>query len=78
MGTINGGHYFNVLYLKFYNNQLYDTHIEGPVPVCEKVFMNYRTCEYLTKNQISLAGPLVSWDFHDKTVEADPKVQRLF
>ena len=34
MGTINGGYYFNILYLSFYNNKLYEKYIEGPVPVC--------------------------------------------
>jgi hypothetical protein len=78
MGTVNGGNYFNVLYLKFYNKQLYESHIEGPVPVCEKVFMNLGTCEYLNKDQISLAGALVEWEFHGRKVEADPEVERLF
>ena len=34
VGTINGGYYFNVLYLYFYNGMVYDKVIEGPVPVC--------------------------------------------
>jgi hypothetical protein len=38
IGTINGGFYFNVMYLKFYNKQIYDRIIEGPIPVCEKIF----------------------------------------
>lgn len=78
MGTVNGGNYFNVLYLKFYNKQLYESHIEGPVPVCEKVFTNLGTCQYLNKDQISLAGALVEWEFHGRKVEADPEVERLF
>ena len=78
MGTINLGNYFNVLYLKFYNKQLYESHIEGPVPVCEKVFMSLRTCEYLSKDEAAKAGPLVEWEFHGQKVEADPEVQELF
>lgn len=46
MGTNNGGYYFNVLYLHFYNKKIYEAEIEGPVPVCEKVFENTRTCNY--------------------------------
>jgi len=38
MGTINGGYYFNIMYLYFYNNILWDKMIEGPIPVCEKIF----------------------------------------
>jgi hypothetical protein len=47
MGTINGGYYFNILYLKFYNFKVYERLIEGPVPVCERVFSNLNTCGYL-------------------------------
>lgn len=69
MGTINGGYYFNILYLRFYNNQVYEQIIEGPIPVCEKVFKNYGTCQYLEKEQLATAGNLVSWKFHGRFVE---------
>lgn len=38
MGNINGGFYFNVMYLTFNNKKVIDSKIEGPIPVCEKVF----------------------------------------
>lgn len=39
MGTINGGYYINVMYLIFDDDKnLIDSLIEGPVPVCEKIF----------------------------------------
>ena len=38
MGTNNGGYYFNVLYLNFFQKKIYYKLIEGPVPVCEKIF----------------------------------------
>ena len=59
MGTINGGYYFNVLYLYFNKNKLIDTKIEGPIPVCEKVFAHLGTCEYIPKSKLPEAGDLV-------------------
>lgn len=47
LGSINGGYYFNVLYLKFHRTTLIEKVIEGPIPVCEKVFANLGTCEYV-------------------------------
>ena len=44
MGNINGGFYFNVMYLTFNNKKLIDTKIEGPIPVCEKIFENTGKC----------------------------------
>lgn len=39
MGNINGGFYFNVMYLTFNRDKvLLDAKIEGPIPVCEKIF----------------------------------------
>ena len=50
MGTINGGYYFNILHLKFFDGKIYDKNIEGPIPVCEKVFENTRTCNFLSED----------------------------
>ena len=49
LGAISGGYYFNILHLKFNSNRLVKTTIEGPIPVCEKVFENLNTCGYLNK-----------------------------
>jgi hypothetical protein len=48
VGTIDRGLYFNILHLKFYKDKLYDQTIEGPIPVCEKIFENTKTCKYLS------------------------------
>ena len=69
MGTINGGYYFNILHLKFFDGKIYDKNIEGPIPVCEKVFENTRTCNYLSDDELHVAGPLVPWNFHGRTVQ---------
>jgi hypothetical protein len=49
MGTINGGYYFNIMYLTFFDKVIYDRAIDGPCPVCEKVFAGLGRCNYLTK-----------------------------
>lgn len=39
MGNINGGYYFNVMYLTFSSSkEVVNATIEGPIPVCAKVF----------------------------------------
>ncbi len=52
MGTINGGYYFNIMYLYFLDNKIYNKAIDGPWPVCEKVFSNLGRCNYLTKKEL--------------------------
>lgn len=49
MGAISGGYYLNFLYIKFDSRtkKIKDSVIEGPVPVCEKVFENIGRCNYL-------------------------------
>ena len=46
-GAINGGFYFNIMYLEFLHKRLVKTKIEGPVPVCKEVFSNTNTCSYM-------------------------------
>lgn len=55
-GTINGGYYFNVLYLKFNKKVLIQKMIEGPIPVCEQVFQKLSTCEFVPKDKLKIAG----------------------
>lgn len=47
IGNINGGYYFNVMYLNFTNKQVVYSEIEGPIAVCEKVFNNTKTCGFM-------------------------------
>ena len=48
MGNINGGYYFNIMYLTFNEKKVVDAKIEGPIPVCEKIFSNTKTCKFMT------------------------------
>ena len=52
--------------------------IEGPIPVCEKVFVNTNTCEYMPKKELAKAGKLVPFYFHNKLVKADPRLNAIF
>lgn len=78
LGTINGGYYFNVLYLKYAKTRLIERTIEGPIPVCEKVFANLGTCEHLTKGKLAGAGELVEYRFHNKPVKPNLRVDAIY
>lgn len=57
MGNINGGFYFNVLYLTFNDRkEVVGSRIEGPIPVCEKVFENLGRCNYVPEEELGGAG----------------------
>jgi hypothetical protein len=53
IGTINGGYYFNTIRLRFTldKNMAFimdeDLLIEGPIPVCERIFHGTNKCEYV-------------------------------
>lgn len=70
----NKGRFFNILYLKYdkINKRLVheDTAIEGPVPVCEKVFKNFQRCD-IEEGVVSRDGSLSEFTFHNKPIERD-------
>ena len=72
MGNVNGGYYFNVMYLTFRDRQLVEAKIEGPIPVCERVFQNTGRCNYIS--DADDVGPLINWKFHNQDVYADPRL----
>lgn len=74
-GTINNGYYFNIIYLTFRHGKIADKYIEGPIPVCEKVFKHDRTCAPIDGKRLSKAGPLVEWKFHGRIVKAHPQLK---
>lgn len=78
IGNINGGYYFNVMYLTFASKTLVDSKIEGPIPVCEKVFQNTKKCNYMDPDAVISAGPLVNWRFHNKEVYPEPKINTIY
>lgn len=58
--------------------KIIDTSIEGPIPVCEKVFSNTNKCGYVPLADLPAAGNLTNWKFHNNQVVADPKTKILF
>ena len=52
--------------------------IEGPIAVCDKVFANTNTCEYIPKEKLKDVGELVPYRFHDMVVKADPRVKAIY
>jgi 2',3'-cyclic-nucleotide 2'-phosphodiesterase/3'-nucleotidase len=80
--SINGGYYSNVIYLTFNKTSkaiLRDlTVIEGPLPVCDKVFDKRKRCDFITKTDILASGDLKKYTFHKKPVDGDKSLQTIF
>jgi len=82
VSPINYGAYANIIYLPFdrknnYKFVLNETRIEGPLPICEKIFKqndNYK-CEFIKADEIKDYLPLVEYKFHDVKIEKDPILQ---
>ena len=69
----------NIMYLPFKKNEkdeyflLKDKiKIEGPLPLCEKVFINLKHCEKISKEEYSKAGELVEYYWHSRKIELEP------
>ena len=80
IGSINGGYYFNAIYLKFnkQTRKIVDSTIEGPIPVCEKVFANTGRCQYVAPENIDSVGELQNWDFHGVQVVENKRTKFVF
>lgn len=76
--SVNGGFYFNVLYYTFNKTEhIVDTKIEGPIPVCEKIFENIKKCSLIKSNDAN-EGELRRFKFHDKKISADLNITAKF
>lgn len=75
------GRFLNVIHL-FYDSQLNkliskDTKIEGPIPVCSKVFKNQNDCNGDHAAPVAGRGPLISPTFYDQEVHPDHEIDSL-
>ena len=52
--------------------------IEGPLPLCEKVFKNLKNCEKISKEEFSKAGDLVEYYWHRRRIEVEPTFLKEF
>ena len=73
--TTSGANYFNLIYLPFKINedgtvtlQNNDIQIEGPVPVCEKIWPDSRKCEYRSNEPTNNMKKI---SYHNSVLEPD-------
>ena len=85
MSTKNKGRYLNIMYLSFkklgknkYILLKDKTEIEGPLPLCQKVFQNFKHCEIISKEEYSKAGKLVDYYWHSRRIELEPVFEAHF
>ena len=80
VSPINYGAYANIIYLPFDRKNNYkfvrdEARIEGPLPICEKIFKQNYKCEFIKADEIEDYLPLVEYKFHDVKIEKDPILQ---
>ena len=78
MSTRGKAKTLNIMYLPFkksknhkYNLVKEKIKIEGPLPLCEKVFNNLRHCETISKEEYKNAGELVEYYWHSRRIEPE-------
>ena len=77
VSPINYGAYANIIYLPFDRKNNYkfvrdEARIEGPLPICEKIFKSNYKCEFIKADEIGDYLPLEEYKFHDVKIEKDP------
>ena len=82
--VIQGGasaRYINLIYLTYdvKNGKLLTdrTRIEGPIPICPKVFQNQNDCNGDRPAPRNGRGPLISPKFHGQAISAEPRITEL-
>jgi 2',3'-cyclic-nucleotide 2'-phosphodiesterase (5'-nucleotidase family) len=83
ISSVNNGKYFNAMYLYFDKNSegkyVFNpnkTIIEGPIPVCAKVFKENKRCEFLENETLS-SYEINKFKFHNVTIEKNKKLEEL-
>ena len=77
VSSINNGLYANILYLPFKwdkTKQIFTLSsnkvaIEGPIPICEKIFNKTLNCEFINPSSVEQYFPTMNYKFHDKLIE---------
>ena len=85
MSTKDKARTLNIMYLPFkrlkknkYILMKEKIKIEGPLPLCEKVFHNLKHCETISKEEYSKAGELVEYYWHSRRIEPEPAFKAEF
>ena len=77
------GKYAQIVYLPFNKttNQLINDKIimEGPLPVCEKLFKNKKLCDLtvLTEEEEKNYGKLLNFTFHNQIIEKEENIDKI-
>ena len=77
--------YLNVLYLPFKKNLNTNEYmlvnneikIEGPMPICEKIFKNYQNCEPIPSKEYKKAGNLIKFTWHNLKMKKDAIIKKI-
>jgi len=82
VSPINNGVYANIIYLAFDRKNNYklkreEARIEGPLPICEKIFKQNYKCESIKEKEKDDYLPLVEYKFHNVKIEKDPILQPI-
>ena len=83
MSNDKNGKYIQIVYLPFNKTtkQLINDKIiiEGPLPVCEKLFKNQKLCDLtvLTEEEEEKYGKLLNYKFHDKFITKEQNISKI-
>ena len=84
ISSLNNGKYSNIMYLSFKkdSNGKYKylpdkTLIEGPLPICDKVFNKTLHCNTIDESKIEEEGDLVNYKFHNIQITKESKLDNL-
>ena len=82
ISPVNNGLYANIIYLAFDRKNNYkivkdEIRIEGPLPICEKIFKKNHKCEFIKLNEIDDYLPLIDYKFHNVKIQKDPILQPI-
>lgn len=85
ISTKDKARYLNIMYLPFKKLRKHKyilikdkIKIEGPLPLCQKVFQNYKHCETISREEYSKAGELVDYYWHSRRIELEPVFESEF
>ena len=84
MANEKNGKYSQIVYLPFdkKTKKLINDKIlmEGPLPICEKLFKNKKLCDLtvLDKDEENLFGPLVNYKFHGEIMRGDENLIPIY
>ena len=72
----NKGSYSNIIYLAFdkrndFKIAKHKIRIEGPLPICEKIFKKNHKCEFVKESELNEFLPLLNYKFHGILIEKE-------